>query len=136
MLDEYLKPNTAVARLIHEYTKYGSLVIAFDFDGTVHDYHNEGHSHEMVRQLIRDLRADLNVTLVCWTAYKDLNYVANFLNTNHIPFDYINEGGINLGYESKKPFFSILLDDRCGLNEAYTQLKELLTVINYRKTEL
>jgi hypothetical protein len=128
MVDEFLVENAALDRLLAEYGKYGSLTIGVDFDGTLHDYHKTGASHEQVRQLVRELKS-VNCKIVIWTAYPDLMYVAQFCTDNNIPFDSINEGGIPLGWESKKPFFSALLDDRAGLLQQYTELKQFLKII-------
>jgi hypothetical protein len=126
--DEYLVTEKSRDRLVAEYEKYGSLTIGFDFDGTVHDYHKTGATYEQVRQLIRDLK-DIGCTLICWTAYQDLSFVAKFLEENNIPFDGINTNGIKLPWESKKPFFSALLDDRAGLIQVYNDLRYLVDYI-------
>lgn len=127
-MDEYLIPNNSFLRLVEEYKKYGSLTIGVDFDGTIHDYHKTGASYEMVKQLVRDLKS-IGCKIVIWTAYKDLNYVKEFCETNCIPQDGINEGGITLPWESKKPFFSALLDDRAGLQQVYQELSLLVNLI-------
>jgi predicted HAD superfamily phosphohydrolase YqeG len=127
-MDEFLQPNSNFKRLYKEYKKYGSLTIGVDFDGTLHDYHKTGASHEMTRQLVRDLKS-INCKIVIWTAYEDLNYVANFCQQINIPYDGINEGDIKLPWESKKPFFSQTLDDRCGLIQAYQELELLVWLI-------
>lgn len=127
-MDEFLHPTANFDRLLAEFRRYDSLTIGFDFDGTIHDYHGTGASYEMVRQLLRDLHS-IGCKLVCWTAYKDLGYVADFLDKNSIPFHSINEGGIPLPWESKKPFFSALLDDRAGLISAYNDLTRLVKTI-------
>lgn len=133
MIDRFLVPMSNLNRLVAEYKKYGSLTIGFDFDDTVHDFHKQGHSYEMVRQLLRDLKS-IGCTLVCWTAHYDPDvYVPEFLTTNNIPFDYINEGSIPLKWESKKPFFSALLDDRAGLEQMYNDLTMLVHIINSEK---
>lgn len=126
--DEFLVKSASQDRLINEFRKYGSITVGFDFDGTVHDYHKTGATYEMVRQLIRDLK-EIGCTLVCWTAYKDLAYVAEFLENNNIPYDSINEGGIPLPWESRKPFFSALLDDRAGLLQVYTELRMMINAV-------
>lgn len=123
--DEFLEEGKSEQRLITEYKKFGSLTIGFDFDGTVYDYHQTGATYEDVRQLLRDLK-ELNCKLVCWTAQKDLPFVEQFLTENNIPFDGINTDGISLGWESRKPFFSALLDDRAGLIQVYNELKSLV----------
>jgi len=127
IIDEYLEEGKSGSRLINEYEKYGSLTIGFDFDGTVYDYHNSGASYEQVRQLLRDLK-EINCVLVCWTAQKDLEFVEQFLKENNIPFDGINTDGINLGWSSRKPFFSALLDDRAGLKQVYDDLSSVVKI--------
>ncbi len=129
MVDEFLKKDASFIRLLNEYKKHGSLTIGYDFDGTVHDYHKTGATYLLVRQLLRELKNDLGCKLICWTAYEDLSYVKNFLIENDIPFDGINEGGIQLPWKSDKPFFSTLLDDRAGLIQVYNELSLLLTTI-------
>ena len=130
--DEFLEDGKSGTRLINEYEKYGSLTIGFDFDGTVYDYHGTGATYEQVRQLLRDLK-EINCKLICWTAQKDLPFVETFLKENNIPFDGINTDGISLGWESRKPFFSALLDDRAGLIQVYEELRD---VVYFAKTSL
>lgn len=127
-LDEFLVEGKSLERLVNEYQKFGSLTIGFDFDGTVFDYHGTGATYEDVRQLLRDLK-EINCKLICWTAQKDLPFVESFLKENDIPFDGINTDGINLGWESRKPFFSALLDDRAGLIQVYNDLRYLVNLI-------
>ncbi len=131
-MDEYLKENSAYERLYAEYKKYGSLTVGFDFDGTVHDYHKTGATYEMVKKLLRDLHK-LKCKLICWTAYHNLDYVNNFLVEHKIPFNGINTDGIKLGWESRKPFFSALLDDRAGLVQVYNDLTKLVDTIKNEK---
>ena len=77
-MDEYLIEGKSYQRLYDEYKKYGSLYGAFDFDGTIHDFHKTGASYELVKQLIRDLYS-IGCKLDCWTAYIDHSYVISFL---------------------------------------------------------
>jgi hydroxymethylpyrimidine pyrophosphatase-like HAD family hydrolase len=130
MMDEFLEPGKSGQRLIDEYRKYGSLTIGFDFDGTVFDYHGTGATYEQVRELLRDLKR-INCKLVCWTAQKDLPFVETFLRDNNIPFDGINANGIDLGWDSRKPFFSALLDDRAGLLQVFEELTAVVLQKDY-----
>ena len=136
-MDEFLISNSSYLRLYNEYIKYGSLTIGVDFDGTLYDYHKTGAKYEMVRQLVRDLSA-INCKIVIWTSNQDLNFVSEFCKENNIPFSGINEGSIPLQWESKKPFFSALLDDRAGLYQVYQELDLLIKAIkkNANKTIL
>lgn len=123
--DEFLEDGKSGTRLINEYEKYGSLTIGYDFDGTVYDYHKTGATYEQVRQLLRDLK-EIGCKLICWTAQSDLEFVEQFLKENNIPCDGINTDGIKLGWESRKPFFSALLDDRAGLIQVYEELTDVV----------
>ena len=128
-MDEYLKPNSSLLRLIDEYKKYGSLIIGFDFDGTVYDFHKKGETYSMVIDLLRELQI-AGCKLICWTAAEDLETVEKYLIDNKIPFDGINIDVISLGYTTRKPYFNALLDDRSGLAQVYSELKLLLTIVN------
>lgn len=125
ILDQYLHLFANQERLEKEYLLHGSLVIGVDFDGTIHDFHKTGAIHDMVIQLIKDLKS-INCKIIIWTAYKDLDYVAKFCSDRNIIIDGINTNGIPLDYESRKPFFSALLDDRAGLIQAYYELRNLV----------
>jgi hydroxymethylpyrimidine pyrophosphatase-like HAD family hydrolase len=129
MIDEYLVPGKSGQRLIDEYRKYGSLCIGVDFDGTLYDYHRTGATYDQVIKLVRDLK-NIGCKIVCWTAQQDLVLVQTFLLENDIPFDGINTNGIPLGWDSRKPFFSALLDDRAGLLQVY---EELSNVVMYKR---
>src|SRR5215831_2428794 len=123
VLDEYLTPGASYNRLVAEYYKHKSLCVGFDFDSTVHDYHKKGATYNMVIQLLRELK-EIGCTLICWTAYPTHDYVITFLDEHNIPFDGVNINGIELPWESRKPFFNALLDDRAGLLQVYTELNE------------
>jgi len=134
-MDEFLVPNKSFLRLLEEYKKYGSLVIGFDFDSTVFDYHKKGTTYTMIINLLRELQ-HIGCKLVCWTAQKDLPFVEKYLTDNKIPFDGINVNGIELGWESRKPMYSALLDDRAGLIQVYQELKLLVEIINKQQAEI
>lgn len=127
-MDEFLVPNVSYLRLLAEYKKHGTLCIGYDFDGTVHDFHKEGHTYNQVVILLRQLAA-LGCRLICWTAYKEHEYVANYLEKNDIPCDGINTNGVYLGWDTRKPFFNALLDDRAGLIQVYSDLDLLVKTI-------
>jgi len=130
MKDYFLNVNNSYNRLLEEYTKYGSLVIGFDFDDTVHDYHKKGHTYHQVIKLLRDLKS-IGCKLVCWTAHNNHDYVNNYLYEHKIPCDGINTDGVKLSWETRKPFFSALLDDRAGLMQVYDDLTRLVYEIKY-----
>ena len=128
-VDEFLKPNAALDRLLFEYKYYGYLCIGFDFDNTVSPYGKADETYHQVIQLIKDLRANIKCKIVCWTANPNIDYVKKYLADNQIPYDGINCDGIEVGYECRKPVFSALLDDRAGLKQVYEDLCWFLRII-------
>lgn len=131
-MDLYLYEENVTERLIREWKKYGSLVVAYDFDNTVYDYHKEGHSYECVIQLLREAKK-LNAYLMVYTARRDseLSFVKEYLEENNIPFDSINETPDFIPFsDGKKLYYNILLDDRAGLPSAYRCLLNAVTYMD------
>ncbi|MFJ8528526.1 hypothetical protein [Bacillus sp. NPDC094106] len=136
-MDLYLHEENVTARLITEWKKYGSLVVAYDFDNTVYDYHKEGHSYDDVIRLLRESKK-LNAYLMVYTARQDseLSFVKGYLEENDIPFDSINETpGFIPFTEGKKLYYNILLDDRAGLPSAYRCLLNAVTYMDELQKE-
>ncbi len=133
-MDEFLKPNAAYERLMVEYKKYGSLIVAVDFDSTLYDFHGTGGSYELVRQLVRDLHA-ANCHIIIWTGNQNTEFVKSFLAENNIPYHGINEDspeGIQYtnGNLPRKIYANVYIDDRGGLEQVYHDLKKLLYNVN------
>jgi hypothetical protein len=125
MIDEFLHPNANLDRLKREYKENGTLVIAYDFDNTVHDYSQKGHTYEMVIKLLRELKQQ-NFTLLCFTANPDIGFVRHFCNVYDIPIDHLNDCCPRFPSLTRKIFYHAFLDDRAGLIQMYTELRELL----------
>lgn len=118
-------------RLTNDYEKHKNLIVAFDFDNTIYDYHNEGGDYSEVIDLLREC-SDLGFTMVLFTANEDedkLNLCKAFCKDKGIRIDYINESPVMV---TRKPYYNILLDDRAGLEEAYFTLK---VVVDYIKEQ-
>jgi hydroxymethylpyrimidine pyrophosphatase-like HAD family hydrolase len=130
-MDKYLEKDSAYNRLWAEYQKYGSLIVAVDFDDTLYDFWNTGESYEQVRQLVRDLHK-ANCYIIIWTGNQNTEFVINFLKENNIPYDSINDEapvskkvlGDNI---PRKVYANVYVDDRAGLNHIYNDLRRLLT---------
>lgn len=127
-MDEYLKPNASFLRLLNEYNQYKSLVIAYDFDNTIYDFHKKGETYFDVIKLLQELK-DSGCFMICFTANSDNEFVVNYLKDNDVPFDAINENPPFFKSNSRKIYFNALLDDRAGLVQVYSELKLLLTII-------
>lgn len=115
-------------RLCQELDTHKKLVIGFDFDNTIFDVHNKGGDYSQVISVLQRCK-ELGWTLCLYTAelHEDwLKWKVDYCKHFGIEPDYVNESPLIKG--TKKPFFNLLLDDRAGLEEAYTLL---IKVIDY-----
>ncbi|MGJ8549566.1 hypothetical protein [Winogradskyella wichelsiae] len=110
-------------RLREDYLQHKSLFVAFDYDNTVFDYHNQGINYDKIITLLRTCKA-LGFTMILFTGNegKKLEVIKADLKKRKIPFDLINKNPL---MPTRKPCYNILLDDRAGLKEAYYNLKKL-----------
>ena len=130
-MDEYMKPDELLNKLISKHEKRGYIAIACDFDHTLYS-DDTGQSYEMVRQLLRDLKAS-GQYIIIWTANIEIAFIRNFLFKHGIPFDGINCEPPYIKDEktTRKIQFEACLDDTCGLKEVYDTLVKFLKHINH-----
>lgn len=128
-MNSYLNDRKAIDRLKREYLEHKKLIVAFDFDSTVFDYHDEGLILQPVIDLLKQCN-ELNFSLVLFTTEEDeekLQGKVSYCYKLGFAPDHVNSSPIFT--EAKKPYFNILLDDRAGLSASYnillTTLKEL-----------
>lgn len=115
-----------VERLYKCWEDHKNLVIGFDFDGTIYDTHENGGDFRRVIGLLRECK-EMGFTMCLWTAEpvpEKLGWKKSYCEEIGIKPDYINESPLMPGTE--KPYFNILLDDRCGLPYTYEVLKEVV----------
>lgn len=132
--NSYLNDRKAIDRLKSEYLKYNCLIIGFDFDCTIYDYHKEGlELQPVIDLLVRCSKANLVMCMFSLTLKDKMTFDEKVKITNNlgIRIDYVNGSPILRNDEQAdcycyKPFFSIFLDDRCGLSSAYNTLKTTL----------
>ncbi|WP_205753440.1 HAD family hydrolase [Bacillus cereus] len=129
-MDFYLNDSNVINRLVKEWRTHGKLIIAFDFDNTVYDFHKEGHTYHQVIELLRECK-QYGAHLVVFTAKADEDFpeMIEYLKNNNIPFDDINESPDFVPFKGKKIYYNILLDDRAGLSSAYHSLKKTLEIM-------
>lgn len=120
-------------RLLEEYKKHGKLIVAFDFDNTIFDYHNNGGDYSEIIHLLNRCYK-LGFYLVLFTCEENLielqtkqKQTAEILGLDENFKLYINESPIFT--KSRKPYYNILLDDRAGLEESYEILKYVVDEI-------
>lgn len=128
-MDFYLKKENTFERLLKEYKAYNSLVVAFDFDNTVYDFHQEGLDFKDVITLLQKLKK-VGCYLIVFTANEDEDFVKNYCYEKKIPFDAINENLPFYQSNSRKTYYNILLDDRAGLRESFDHLEKLIHHLN------
>ena len=142
--DPYLEQYSNYYRLLHEYNKYNSLMIAVDFDDTLYDYHKKGHTYTQVAQLVRNLKS-INCEIIIWTGNQNLEFVKQYLEDNNIPYDKINEEcetTLKYLYENgdkpipRKLYANAYLDDRAGLLQMYIELDLLFQNVKANKNDL
>lgn len=130
-MDFYLEDANVIERLVAEWKKYGRLVVAYDYDNTVYDYHRAGLTFEDVAELLRECKAH-GAHLVVFTACGEVQYpdIRAYLAANGIPCDAINEDPPFVPITGgRKIYYNILLDDRAGLASAYRCLRSALDLI-------
>lgn len=133
--NSYLNDRKAIDRLKREYDEHKSLVIGFDFDCTIFDFHEEGLDLQPVIDLLVRC-SKLGFTMCLHTLTNDGSHYFPKISTTinlGIRVDFINSSPVmknqNILYNNK-PFYSILLDDRAGLSSAYNILSTTLSELN------
>lgn len=135
MSDPYLNTRRVVDRLIEEWEKYGSLIIAVDYDDTLFDFHKKGYTYDNVIELLRRCKA-FGAKIIIFTCCGPDQHedITAYLQANEIPFDAINEDLLPQPFKGRKVYYNHMLDDRAGLMSAYM---DLLAAVHYmeRKTQ-
>jgi len=135
MVDPYRDTDLCVDRLLKQYYRSPKLIVAVDFDDTVFDFHEAGHSYPVVLDLLRRCKA-LGFYVVVYTASKPdrHNYMKGYLGINGVAVDSVNANAVDLPYGKEgKIFYNILLDDRAGLGQAVDILTKVLEHIEKSK---
>ena len=127
--------QACLERLKHEYDKYGKLIVAFDFDNTIYDFHKNESDYSEVIDLLKEC-IKLEFDLILFTVDEDPDkvsekvrwLVSNDLWSYKSSHFFVNTGPLFSG--SRKPYYNILLDDRAGLEESYNILKQVVDYAN------
>lgn len=128
----YLYDKVCTDRLYDEWLKHKSLVIAYDFDSTVYDFHAKGHDYKEIIEILRECN-ELGFYLIVFTAEQNKEKISKFLDENAIPYNAINENPPFWKGTTGKIYYNHLLDDRAGLRSAYKILVAVVQLIRNPK---
>lgn len=120
-------PESQVERLRGELAAHGSLFIAFDFDNTIFDYHNQGCDSGGIIALLHRC-SEQGHKMILLTSNEDeekLTFIRYYCKHFGIRIDYVNENPI-VCQGCRKPYYNILIDDRAGLQEACDILDQVI----------
>jgi hypothetical protein len=129
-IDPYINDVTCIQRLINEWVKHKSLIIAYDYDNTVFDYHGVGFKFTNIISVLQECK-EYGCKFIVFSCSPPERHpeMISYLTENNIPFDTINKNIIELHGGHGKVFYNILLDDRAGLKSSFSILNVALTVI-------
>lgn len=120
-------PSFLLERLVIQYKKQDKLIIAYDIDDTVRPMYCADCSD--VQSLLRMIKNTLDAYFIVFTSNEDIEGVKKYLDKWDIPYDAINENAPFVPFEKGKIFYNVLLDDKAGLGEVVSTLKQLLYLV-------
>lgn len=130
--DPFMNSSAAEKRLEKEFEKYGKLIIAYDFDYTVHNYQNETFTYKYISNLLREWRPYATFVVFSASPESRFDYIRKYLEEHSIPYDAINKDVIDRE-DTKKIYYNVFLDDRAGLYEISKILENILEKIKSGK---
>ena len=128
--DHYLQYENFVDRLRREYKAHGKIIIAYDFDDTVNDFHKKGREYKDVISTLKRWRN--HAYFIVFSASNEERYeeIRGLCKEKDIPLDAINENIPELNIPNgKKIYYNVFLDDRAGLYWAIKALNEIMNEI-------
>lgn len=151
MKDRFLNIEESLERLKRDYNNYHNIIIAFDFDDTVFDYHRRGDTFDTVIELLQRAQ-EHGLSLICLSRVYDeediifkSKYIQQVLNLKldtedkkiNSSSEKYNEGHLNdmdpatlFDNYYNKPHYNIFLDDKAGLSEACQILEKFLDYLD------
>lgn len=128
--DLYLSDHPAIQRLLMEWVNHDKLIIAFDYDNTVFDYHENGLKFDYIIELLKKCDK-IGATFIVYSCSPESRHqeIHDYLATIGLRADYINKPHIELADGTGKIFSNILLDDRAGLRSAYIILSKVVDIM-------
>lgn len=116
------------------YKEHSSLIVGVDFDDTIFPF-TKGleerckHAAGTLLRLKKKMGIGLIICLYSVADRQSLIYKEHIMELYGIGPDYINEGPLDDKWNSKKPYFNILLDDKAGLDSTLETLNRFIDEI-------
>jgi hypothetical protein len=128
--DPYFDTQRCVDRLYQWYKQHNTLIVAFDYDDTLYDFHKVGFKYTKIVKILKECEI-LGFTLIIFTAHttekecEDIKKIVNKKFKLHVK--YVNCSPVMP--TTKKPYFNLLLDDKAGLGQTYNILSQVIIKI-------
>jgi hypothetical protein len=119
-----MRQHKLLKKLLDQHYKYGSIIVAYDFDDTVYPFSLGVEELKDTVNLIQRL-VICGHNAYCYTSNEDIEKVTMYLRYNHIPYCSINKSPVD---SVGKQFYNVLLDDKAGLNETKEVLEMFLMI--------
>ena len=131
MEKDFRELRASVERLRRENEKYGKLTIAIDFDDTLCCYDVNNIVHTSLREENKDI-CDLvrsigdKAIFILWTCRsgQDREDALEWIKNHNIPIHAVDANPM-VHYGGRKIHANLFLDDRAGLEHAYSALQLL-----------
>lgn len=125
--DPYLNDDLVIYRLKNALLQHGKLIVAFDFDDTVFDFHTRGSEYPKLLSLLKRCKK-LGFVLLLYTSRTgdELAESLRWLEQRDLLPDYVNENVPGIPHTGGKHYYNVFLDDKAGLKSAYDALHEVV----------
>lgn len=122
--------NKYLERLAKEWALHGKIVIAVDFDSTIYPWptlYNDEDREKVIKLLVECQKVGCYITINTCSAPERHQEIYDYCTTIDLKVHSINENPIKMPFGGHgKVYANIYLDDRAGLMEAVSILKEAM----------
>lgn len=110
--------HAQIERLLREWKSYGRLIVAFDYDNTVYDYHEKGLNFDNVIEQLQKL-GSMGCEMICFTSCDESRFdgIKSYLKNNGIMCHGINKDSDRVPFKGRKIYYNVFYDDRAGLGQ-------------------
>ena len=127
-----------VDKLVKAWKKYGNIIICVDYDDTIVSH--EDWNKEICIDVLNTIKEakELGAKLILWTCrqYENIETEVMDIEMDYgFYFDEVNPTEPFKERFSNKPYCNIMLDDKCGLDQALYILKLAIEIYGEEKTK-